>query len=93
MEEIILGQDGEQRGATVRKYESGKPVTLNRRPLQRLYPLEISCNDKTGETKGEKQSSGQDNQHNVGKENESQRQSSRVAAKDARWKSNIMLDP
>ena len=91
MEEIIFGKDGEPRGATVRKYESGKPVTLNR-PLQRLYPLEISCNDDTGETKGEEDSSGQDSEHNVGKENESQRQSSRVAAKDARWKFKLMLD-
>ena len=53
VEEIILGKDGEPRGATVRKYASGKPVTLNRL-LQRLYPLEISCNDNTGETEGEK---------------------------------------
>ena len=30
VEEIILEKDGEPRGATVRKYEIGKPVTLNR---------------------------------------------------------------
>eukprot|EP00794_Sanderia_malayensis_P000894 gene894-192_t len=42
---------------------------------------------------GEKQSATQDGESNVGKENESRRQSSRVAAKDARWKSKLMLDP
>eukprot|EP00794_Sanderia_malayensis_P016165 gene16165-biopygen13734 len=91
VEEIIYGKDREPRGATVRKYEKGKPSILNR-PLQRLYPLEISCND-SGIMNGEKQSATQDGESNVGKENESRRQSSRVAAKDARWKSKLMLDP
>eukprot|EP00794_Sanderia_malayensis_P006135 gene6135-biopygen5084 len=91
VEEIIYGKDREPRGATVRKYEKGKPSILNR-PLQRLYPLEISCND-SGIMNGEKQSATQDGESNVGRENESRRQSSRVAAKDARWKSKLMLDP
>ena len=91
VEEIIFGKDGEPRGATVRKYEKGKIVHLNR-PLQKLYPLEIARDNK-GDKSEEKVLSRQESECSVREENESRRQSSRAAAKDARWKSKLMLDP
>ena len=46
IEELINGKDGVTRGATVKKIGvNGKAALLNR-PLQKLYPLEISHDDK-----------------------------------------------
>ena len=42
MEELITGRDGQVRGAIV-KVNSGQKPTALRRPLQRLYPLEVGC--------------------------------------------------
>eukprot|EP00795_Rhopilema_esculentum_P014904 gene14904-biopygen4596 len=91
VKEIIFGKGGEPRGATVRKYEKGKILHLNR-PLQKLYPLEIARDNK-GDKSKEKVLSRQESECSVREENESRRQSSRAAAKDARWKSKLMLDP
>lgn len=43
IQEIIPGRDGEIRGAIVKQAERGRNHTLLRRPVQLLYPLEISC--------------------------------------------------
>ena len=42
VQELITGRDGWVRGAIV-KVHSGKNSAILRRPLQRLYPLEIGC--------------------------------------------------
>ena len=43
------GSDGEVRGACVRVHSSGGRVTLLRRPVQLLYPLEVRyCDDSNG---------------------------------------------
>ena len=52
VEEVVTGQDGHSRGAVIRV--SGKNRSkLLRRPIQRLYPLETSCNveAESGDTK------------------------------------------
>ena len=46
VEQTIAGRDGQVRAAIVRVGDSGKGCKLLRRPLQHLYPLEIS---RTGE--------------------------------------------
>jgi len=41
---ILTSKDGQSRGAEVRVQEKGsKGTSLVRRPLQLLYPLEVSC--------------------------------------------------
>eukprot|EP00794_Sanderia_malayensis_P019302 gene19302-biopygen16181 len=76
VDEVMLGKDGEPRGAKINKVGRGKLESINR-PIQKLYPLEINFVDETRK----------------GMECESdRRQSSRAAAKDARWKSKLMLD-
>ena len=42
VEELIIGKDKEVRGAKVRVAGKGKPVYL-KRPIQKLYPLEIQA--------------------------------------------------
>jgi hypothetical protein len=47
IEDLIVGKDGVTRGATVRKMgDDGKRSRLNR-PLQKLYPLEITPDDQS----------------------------------------------
>lgn len=43
VEKTLPGRDGLVRGAVVRVYTGGKRSKLFRRPLPRLYPLEVSC--------------------------------------------------
>ncbi len=43
IKEVVVGQDKEVRGVTVRLIGKGKPITLNR-SVRKLYPLEINCN-------------------------------------------------
>ena len=43
VEQLIIGQDKEVRGATVRLMTKGKPVALIR-SVRKLYLLEINCN-------------------------------------------------
>ena len=92
VEEIICGKDGEPRGASVRKSGGkGKPEILNR-PIQRLYPLEISISNseqsKNGPSVRKAGSKDREEQESVCRS-----RSSRAAAKDAQWKSKLMLDP
>ena len=42
IENLIVGKDGKTRGTTVRKAGKSKPELITR-PLQKLVPLEISC--------------------------------------------------
>ena len=58
--DLIVGQDGQVRGAVVRTTSKGGSVSILRRPLQHLYPLEIHSNDATNEytTVGVSKSSG-----------------------------------
>lgn len=46
---LVRGSDDQVRGVKVRVAESGKKPTTIRRPLQKLYPIEIS-NQKDEET-------------------------------------------
>jgi len=52
VDDVIYGRDGEPRGAVVRK-SGGKrgKLELLRRPLQKLYPLEISTHVEAKEKK------------------------------------------
>ena len=66
-------------------------LELLHKPLQKLYHLEISIHDDAKE-KIEKLSK-QDEQGGVREENEKSDWTRRAVAKDARWKSKLMLDP
>ena len=96
VEELVKGQDGETRGAKVRKASrKGKPEILNR-PLQKLYPLEIHCTNVCEEGKNREKgkdeivdANGMKNEN----ENTGRARPRRAAAQDARWKSQLMLDP
>ena len=50
VENLIKGSDKHARGAVICTHSKGAKMTVLRHPLQRLYPLEISCKT-TGETK------------------------------------------
>ncbi len=43
VEETIFGRDGQVRGAVLRVPSKSGRCTILRRPLQRLYPLEVGC--------------------------------------------------
>jgi len=89
VEELIAGADGHVRGARVRKPGRGKPEILNR-PIQKLFPLESTGRRCVERRVGEIVSS----EVEVREENESRvrRRPTRLAAKDARCKTQIMLD-
>ena len=57
VKEVIPGRDGEVRGGVVQVLSGGKRVSLMRRPVQRLIPLEVNgCeedNSNDGDTGGE----------------------------------------
>ena len=96
VEQLVKGKDGETRGAKVRKASrKGKPEILNR-PLQKLYPLEIHCSDVCEEGKDREKSQKEMVRVNEVKnenENTGRARLRRAAAQDARWKSQLMLDP
>ena len=58
IEEVIIGRDGRTRGAVLRVASASGRGTVLHRPLQRLYPLEISSStpdkekEKPDETAG-----------------------------------------
>ena len=92
VDDVIYGKDGEPRGAVVRKSPGKRGrLELLHRPLQKLYPLEISTHGNAKETSVELAK--QDEQGGVREENEKDDRTRRAAAKDARWKSKLMLDP
>ena len=104
IEDLIVGKDGQVRGASVRKVGYGKSENLNR-PLQKLFPLEISCKDyvrEEGKVEGKPKKSENSLRDKV-KEGAIEKirleegsgtmsRSTRAAARDARWKSRFMLD-
>ena len=86
VEELLPGKDGITRGVKVRTCGKGKYELLNR-PLQKLYPLEVSSNEADSFEK----------ETNVdGVECEQERdpggRAKRSAAKDSEWKTRLMLD-
>ena len=89
IEEVIKGKDGNIRGAKVRKIGKGKPEILSR-PLQKLFPLEITC-EKSGN--GEKRGIGLLDASEGKNASENGVRPRRAAAQDARWKSQLMLGP
>lgn len=45
IQEVMMGRDGQIRGATVRMAVRDRQQVLLRRPIQLLYPLEVKCQD------------------------------------------------
>ena len=88
IEGLIIGKDGVVRGARVRRAGRGKSEVVCR-PIQKLYPVESARTKVCKEGK----------ERNVECESKGTEQQSqgtgrpvRAAAKDARWKSQLMLD-
>ena len=84
--ELIEGRDGQVRGAKVKMFTKGKTNYLNR-PLQKLYPLEVRS-DTVRNVNSEDRKKRANRAENV----RPREPSTRAAAKDARWKSRVMLD-
>ena len=53
VKELLVGNDGEVRGAVLRVAGQGRRARCLRRPEQKLYPLEMSTQDKETETSPE----------------------------------------
>ena len=83
VDDVIFGKDGEPGDAVVRK-SGGKRGGLDflRRPLQKLYPLEISTHGEAKEKSEELAK--QDEQGGVQEENEKNSRVCRAAAEDRR---------
>eukprot|EP00794_Sanderia_malayensis_P012361 gene12361-biopygen9857 len=106
VEDLITGKDGQCRGAVVRKSGKGKSERLTR-PLQKLFPLEISSKENEVNTEAKEVTRNEEtNEKGESGENEREERNVesvggrlagnrpvRAAAKDARWKSQLMLDP
>jgi len=100
VEDLIIGKDGQVRGASVRKVAKGKPEFL-KRPLQKLFPLEIAARDHA-KKEGKDGNKIRRNELEEGRNDErrgrledergSGSRSARAAARDARWKCRVMLD-
>ena len=91
VEEVIKGQDGEIRGAKVRRVGKGKTEMINC-PVQKLVPLEIACKKSL---ESEKVEEGQDEGKSVVEEKEEVqgcKLPTRVAARNARAKTKLMID-
>ena len=84
--DLIQGRDGQIRGARVRIISKGKPDFIDR-PLQKLFPLEVCDDTDRNMDRGERKK----NEVNIENERPKER-SAKAAAKDARWKSCLMLD-
>ncbi len=101
VENLITGKDGVVRGATGRKSNNGKTETLNRSVLK-LFPLEIASTESGGaignvESSDEsrdvsKGDGASETTQGAGEATSIRSQPTRAAAKDARWKSRLMLD-
>ena len=87
IENLIHGKDGVIRGAKVRTCSKGKKDYLNR-PLQKLFPLELK---KEGNENGE-ESKNTTGERDARNESLIRVRPQRAAAKDASWKTRIMLD-
>ena len=89
IERLVVGKDGQVRGASVRTTMQGKgKLQYLNRPLQKLFPLEITSVDQKSEQKVEEPKKGE-----VGVANDERGgRATRVAAKTARIKTRLMLD-
>ena len=106
IESLIVGKDGQVRGVNLRVSGKGKPQFCSR-PVQKVYPLEISAfRERDGQRKDKEKdvdpgmrrdsTEGNEDGEKVGMEIENERESryhpKRAAAKDAQWKTKLMLD-
>ncbi len=96
IKEVIVGQDKEVRGATVRLIGKGKPITLNR-SVRKLYPLEINCNverdvDRVEGNEVEDEELEKEVNVEVAELERPASRARRAAAVDAQWKTRFMLD-
>ena len=96
IEGLIVGKDGHVRGVNLRVSSTGKPQFCSR-PVQKVYPLEISLvreNDGQGMEKAGME--GNVNSEKVEEEKENGKgkeyRPKRAAASDAQWKTKLMLD-
>ena len=88
--ELIDGKDGFVRGAKVRTCGRGKPEILSR-PLQKLFPLELSKERHENGGKG-KELNKDANEEQGRNEEEPSARPKRAAAKDSQWKTHFLLD-
>ena len=96
IERLLSGRDGEIRGAVVRVHQGGNQITLLKRPVEKLYPIEVGCNTTTAHEQMDQELDFQIDQtkddtnqggHMEGdpnSENAPRRRSSRVTAREAR---------
>ncbi len=107
IQSLVVGKDGQVRGVNLRIGGKGKPQFCSR-PIQKVYPLEISCfrendeRDRSVESRDvnagvrRESTEGNENGENVGMEfenlKESEHRPKRAAARDAQWKTRLMLD-
>ena len=102
MEDLVIGKDGRCREAVVRKSSNGRSERITR-PIQKLIPLEISAkeherNTGVGVTRNVGTNERKEKEWEEGsmKSDGGRRTGNRpvrAAAKDALWKSQLMLDP
>eukprot|EP00794_Sanderia_malayensis_P016738 gene16738-biopygen14130 len=90
VEALIKGTDGVVRGAKVRKPGKGKPDVLNR-PIQKLYPLEVESSQRNSNENSGSVSSDR-NQNELQGHQDQSRRPTRAAARDARAKTQALLD-
>ena len=98
VDELIIGKDGEIRGAKVRKAGKGKHEFI-KRPVQKLIPLEIASrvdlraeNSEEGQT-GSKDVSQKEDREDKQEIVERRKRYGRAAAQTSRAKTRLMLDP
>ena len=94
VEELIRGKDNEVRGARVRRSGKGKIELLNR-PVQKLVPLECAVKnvqERKDEAEGREVVEDAKSREQVKEELPARRRSQRIAAKDARLKTQLVLD-
>ena len=80
VEKLVVGHDGEVRGAKIRVTKKGKRSIMSR-PLQKLYPLEVRIEREEKKVEENKE-----------ERNEKVVRPRRAAALDAEWKTKEMLD-
>ena len=90
IEKLIVGKDGQVRGASVRMTIPGKgKLQYLNRPVQKLYPLEITGDRENGK---ETDNGVKDGRERRRKEGGREARPIRAAAQDARWKTKLLLD-
>ena len=91
IEQLLPGKDGVVRGVKVRTCGKGKYKMLNR-PLQKLYPLEVSSVDTESRAKVKNVDGKECEKTRVLNEKDPGGRARRCAAKDSEWKTRLMLD-